>query len=584
MVATRGQGRKRSAEEDQDTRVNESKEPQKTDYERRRDAQIAENAKVFEALGLLNLSTEFNNSVPEPTTKKGKKSANQKTNSEDSDSSEFLLEDNDQGDSDDDDTESDEQPQPTKCPAGYKRKVLASKKKRVSNMAPGVRATKRVRAPQGSQVQPTRAELRTSKRLQLSARDGQSEHAPTDGQDEIPPSSFTDAEQGNGTGVEDIIATEEDSGAGAQDMIHADVDTEAPAQRAPRRPRPPTKGTQLDRMTKAMGRRMPVAVAEGKKRPHEPVQAAKFASEAGVIIRDKVPVLPHWKLYKKDDQHYKNFVGKLSGRLAINTNDKPTDDACTDVMRSGVRQRRYRLKQKYFNGVSANEISKTSPVNCMSDEQWRALVAKWSDPKNMETSEKNKLNRGKVKYHQTTGSRSYVAHLHAYHQRNNAEPSTDTHEELDVVEAFTSCHTSSKHGLSEPAREAVTNMEALRAQPVAEGETRVSSVQVVSQVLPKNSSNSFLKSVGIKPVGTSQASSSSNEIELREQLAAEAKAVVQDELEDLKKRSEEAEEKLARTERELEEMKKLTEINTKAMEENNALLKRILSLNNASLT
>lgn len=127
-------------------------------------------------------------------------------------------------------------------------------------------------------------------------------------------------------------------------------------------------------------------------------------------------------------------------------------------------------------------------------------------------------------------------------------------------------------------------MEALRAQPVAEGETRVSSVQVVSQVLPKNSSNSFLKSVGIKPVGTSQASSSSNEIELREQLAAEAKAAVQDELEDLKKRSEEAEEKLARTERELEEMKKLTEINTKAMEENNALLKRILSLNNASST
>uniref|UniRef100_K3ZLA0 Uncharacterized protein n=1 Tax=Setaria italica TaxID=4555 RepID=K3ZLA0_SETIT len=303
---------------------------------------------------------------------------------------------------------------------------------------------------------------------------------------------------------------------------------QAPAQRAPRRPRPPTKGTQLDRMTKAMGRRMPVAVAEGKKRPHEPVQAAKFASEAGVIIRDNVPVLPHWKLYKKDDQHYKNFVGKLSVSVG--------------------------LKQKYFNGVSANEISKTSPVNCMSDEQWRALVAKWSDPKNMK------------------------------HQRNNAEPSTDTHEELDVVEAFTSCHTSSKHGLSEPAREAVTNMEALRAQPVAEGETRVSSVQVVSQVLPKNSSNSFLKSVGIKPVGTSQASSSSNEIELREQLAAEAKADVQDELEDLKKRSEEAEEKLARTERELEEMKKLTEINTKAMEENNALLKRILSLNNASST
>ena len=61
-----------------------------------------------------------------------------------------------------------------------------------------------------------------------------------------------------------------------------------------------------------MGRRMPIAVAEGKRRPREPVQATKFASEAGVIIRDKVPILPHWKEYKRDDQYYKNFVGKLS--------------------------------------------------------------------------------------------------------------------------------------------------------------------------------------------------------------------------------------------------------------------------------
>jgi len=65
-------------------------------------------------------------------------------------------------------------------------------------------------------------------------------------------------------------------------------------------------------MTKAMGRRMPIAVAEGKRRPHEPFQAAKFASEAGVIIRDKVPVLTHWKDYKRDDRYYKDFVGKLS--------------------------------------------------------------------------------------------------------------------------------------------------------------------------------------------------------------------------------------------------------------------------------
>lgn len=64
-----------------------------------------------------------------------------------------------------------------------------------------------------------------------------------------------------------------------------------PIRRGTRKSRPPTAGIMLDKMTKAMGR-MPIAVAEGKRRPDEPVQAAKFASEAGVIIRTKVPCLP----------------------------------------------------------------------------------------------------------------------------------------------------------------------------------------------------------------------------------------------------------------------------------------------------
>jgi hypothetical protein len=65
-------------------------------------------------------------------------------------------------------------------------------------------------------------------------------------------------------------------------------------------------------MTKAMKRRLPIAVAEGKRRPHDVVQAAKFSSESGVIIRDKMKILPHWKDYKNDENYYNDFVGKLS--------------------------------------------------------------------------------------------------------------------------------------------------------------------------------------------------------------------------------------------------------------------------------
>ena len=80
----------------------------------------------------------------------------------------------------------------------------------------------------------------------------------------------------------------------------------------PRRPRKPTRGILLDRMTRSMGRRMPVSVAEGNRRPNDPVQAAKLASEAGVIINDRIPILTHWKEYKKDENYYNNFVGKLA--------------------------------------------------------------------------------------------------------------------------------------------------------------------------------------------------------------------------------------------------------------------------------
>jgi molecular chaperone GrpE (heat shock protein) len=125
-------------------------------------------------------------------------------------------------------------------------------------------------------------------------------------------------------------------------------------------------------------------------------------------------------------------------------------------------------------------------------------------------------------------------------------------------------------------------MEALRAAPVAEGEMPTSSVQLVSKVLSQTSSHQFLKSVGIKTPASSK-SSSSNQSELREQLAAEATTAVQGELDQLRKKCEEVEEQQARTQRELEEYKKITEKNNKEMEETNVLIKKLLSLHgNAS--
>jgi hypothetical protein len=68
-----------------------------------------------------------------------------------------------------------------------------------------------------------------------------------------------------------------------------------------RKSRPQTCGIMLDKMSKSLGGvRMRISVAEGNRRPHDPVQAAKFALEAGVVVRKDIPILMHWKEYKRE--------------------------------------------------------------------------------------------------------------------------------------------------------------------------------------------------------------------------------------------------------------------------------------------
>jgi hypothetical protein len=65
----------------------------------------------------------------------------------------------------------------------------------------------------------------------------------------------------------------------------------------------------------------------------------------------------------------------------MDNDSKTVEDACLDMLKVGQRQMRYRLKQKYFNGIPANQVRSTSPISSMSDEDWRKLVEKWSTPK-----------------------------------------------------------------------------------------------------------------------------------------------------------------------------------------------------------
>jgi hypothetical protein len=71
------------------------------------------------------------------------------------------------------------------------------------------------------------------------------------------------------------------------------------------------KGSGLERMTKSLGTKVVIHIPEGMKLPENPLQAAKLATEGGLIARSHAPVLPHFKDYKRDKNIIKNYIGKV---------------------------------------------------------------------------------------------------------------------------------------------------------------------------------------------------------------------------------------------------------------------------------
>ncbi|KAK1669141.1 hypothetical protein QYE76_057300 [Lolium multiflorum] len=252
------------------------------------------------------------------------------------------------------------------------------------------------------------------------------------------------------------------------------------------------KGTGLEQICKGMGVKLTIEIPPGLKRPEKPLPAAKFASEGGMLARGQMPLLPHFKLYKRDENLLADFVGKMGENFNMDTESEDIQKACYDVLRKVSKNRRYILKRDYFDKVPANEVSIKSPVKDVSDEEWEALTALWVTPRHRNTCTKNKDSRVAVKFGQKTGSRSYAAHLYA-----------------------------------------TADMEAEMAIPVPEGAPPRSAVAVVAKVLSKEAKHiTFLKNAGLQPSST---------VKLNKPTAAAVSAHVHDLEAQLKRSQEEAE-------------------------------------------
>ena len=68
--------------------------------------------------------------------------------------------------------------------------------------------------------------------------------------------------------------------------------------------------------------KLQVVITEGNIRPVVPLVAAKFVTECNIIVRNHVPILTHWKLYKKEPESA--FVDLFIGKLKVHTFSSPS--------------------------------------------------------------------------------------------------------------------------------------------------------------------------------------------------------------------------------------------------------------------
>uniref|UniRef100_K4A2I4 Uncharacterized protein n=1 Tax=Setaria italica TaxID=4555 RepID=K4A2I4_SETIT len=81
--------------------------------------------------------------------------------------------------------------------------------------------------------------------------------------------------------------------------------------------------TDPDRISRGLHTKLPIHVREGLKRLEVPMEAAKFASEGGIILRGHIPFLTRWKDYKaQNEKYFKDYTSKLAERCTTNTSNR----------------------------------------------------------------------------------------------------------------------------------------------------------------------------------------------------------------------------------------------------------------------
>ena len=191
-----------------------------------------------------------------------------------------------------------------------------------------------------------------------------------------------------------------------------------------RKTRGPTVGKMFVAKLAGMESRFRLSSIVGGRRPLDPEESCKLASDVGIFVRNEIPIFPTWKEHVDTSAHFEKLVHRLhvshlspgnvthtsiphwhvpfllaccwlyvyrtNGlycceqlRFEFDEDQEEVKRVLNSLFSDCLRQYRSRLKKKYFIGKITGSVPTTSPLTQMTDKQWGDLVKHWSDPKNM---------------------------------------------------------------------------------------------------------------------------------------------------------------------------------------------------------
>ncbi|XP_040373225.1 uncharacterized protein LOC112194293 isoform X1 [Rosa chinensis] len=249
-----------------------------------------------------------------------------------------------------------------------------------------------------------------------------------------------------------------------------------------------TRGLNADKVHEQLGTKIPVTFKKENGRPTGPY-AEMFANEIGFTFRNHAPLnVKKWKEVKPEDRT--SLIKRITTKYDIDMSLPWIKRYVNKSFGTVFANFRYKLKKHFEQFSTKEEALENKHKDVKTEEEWVFLCTYFSSEDFQIVSEKNSINRSRLKYHHKVGSKSFMSH--------QEQIAAQSGEMLGAIERFEMEYKSIKKGWDLGAKELWDQMVKMRTETTLPDGTRtMNDDEICAKVLGVKSG--YIKGCGFGP-------------------------------------------------------------------------------------